>query len=185
MNEKNLVLILGLIILIALVGFASTHKQSSTGMVVPGTPIEKPMLSGAPAQYWHEVELTDNIYRFFGTEKFIFPDHPCGRIADELIEQLKHTTTTGMETFTAGDNNKFETIIFKDRTSLGKITLIQGFETPEAVQFHATTRKIVITIDGWKEIMDLEISLKGTRSENTINFEKGKISASDFECQFE
>ncbi|MBN1645377.1 hypothetical protein JW851_05080 [Candidatus Woesearchaeota archaeon] len=184
MYEKNYLLILGLIVLIAFAGFAMVQKQSITGLVAPGTPVQKPMLTGAPAEYWKEVELIDHVHEFFGTDKFIFPQDTCGQIAESFYSNLEHIKTTGLEEFSAGGEERFKVMIFKDYNELGKITLIKGFETPETIKIHSTIRKMVMTIDGWKEIMELEMELQGYSSEDRIVFNSGKIKALDFECKF-
>jgi len=184
MNEKNLAVILGLIILIAVVGFASMYKQSSTGMVVPGTPVVKPMLSGAPAQYWREVELTDHINGFFKTNNFIFPQDKCGKTTEQLFQQIKQIKTTGIEEINTEGNDRFKTLIFKENYKLGQLTLIQGFETPETTEIHATLREMVMTVDGWKELLEMTIEAKGTAEKDRIVFNQGKAKALDFECSF-
>jgi len=70
-NTKIINIILGTILIVAIAGMLIVIK-SPTGMIVPGTPVQKPMLTGAPADYWKDIELKDYIYEFFETEKFYF-----------------------------------------------------------------------------------------------------------------
>lgn len=184
MNEKNLLLILGIISLISIVGFASINKQSTTGMAVPGTSAAKPMLTGAPAQNWHEVQLQDHVTNFFETDRFVFPSDKCGQIAEELFNNIDGVKTTGIEEFSAGSTEKFKTIVYKEYNQIGRITLVKGFETPETARFHSATQKMTMTIDGWKEIMELDMDLKGYSSDDKIVFTTGKIKVLDFECEF-
>jgi len=76
-------------------------------------------------------------------------------------------------------------MIFKDYNELGQITMIKGIKNPEDAKINITLRKAVVTINGWQETMDMQIQLQGRKTENSIKFEKGKIKALNFECEFE
>jgi len=182
-NTKIINIILGTILIVAIAGMLIVIK-SPTGMIVPGTPVQKPMLTGAPADYWKDIELKDYIYEFFETEKFYFPENTCGRIAKELCGSINNIKTTGIEEFSAGNSQRFKTMIFKDYNELGQITMIKGIKNPENAKINITLRKAVVTINGWQETMDMQIQLQGRKTENSIKFEKGKIKALDFECEF-
>jgi hypothetical protein len=185
MKHNSHLIVLGIVVLIAVAGFFIVQKQATTGMVAPGTPVsQKPMLSGAPAEYWREIELQDHIAGFFNTDNFVFPQNSCGKIAEELCDMISKIKTKGMEEISAGNNKGFKTIVFKEYNEIGKITLIKGFKTPESARYHSTTRKMVMTIDGWKEIMDLDMDLEGYLTGNKLVFDKGKIKILEFECTF-
>jgi len=184
---KTSYLAYGIIIGLALVGISGLVLviNTPTGMVAPGMPVEqKPMLTGAPAEYWHAVGLNERINDFFGTGKRIFPQNACGQAAEELYQEIKKIKTTGYEEYSAGTQNKFKTMIFEEYGSLGGITLIQGFKSPDNIEAYIALRKMVMTVDGWKETMEIKMSLQGKKADSTIIFNKGKIKVMDFECEF-
>ncbi len=187
MNEKNLLLILGIIVLIALTGLVSTYKQSSTGMVVPGMPVaQKPLLTGAEHEGWYKVECLHHIQDFFKIKEFAYPQkNKCARVIEETCNQLKKMKTSKIETFIAGQQNAYKLMIFEVAGELlGKITLIKGFETPDAAELYLTLDKTIFTIRGWHENIELDITLKGKKIEDTMIWQSGNITAEDFECQF-
>lgn len=183
-TNTTALMILSAIILLAATGTAFIMIGTPTGMVAPGMPIEKPMLSGAPAQYWHEIELTDHINNFFKTRNFIFPQNKCGKTTEQLFRQISQIKTTGTEEISTEGNDRFKTLVFKEAYALGQLTLIQGFETPETSEIHATVRKVVMTVDGWKELLETTIDAKGTAEKDGIIFSQGKAKSLDFECTF-
>jgi len=176
-----------IIIGLALIGISGLILaiNTPTGMVAPGMPVEqKPMLTGAPAEHWHAVGLNERINNFFGAGKKIFPQNACGQAAEQLCEDIKKIKTTGYEEYTAGTQNKFKTIIFEEYGSLGGITLIKGFKSPDNIEAHLSLKKMVMTVNGWQEIMELNLELQGKQTDSTLVFNKGKVKVLDFECEF-
>lgn len=186
-SEKNHLLILGAVVLIAIAGFLITPKQTATGMVAPGMPVEqKPLLSGAESEEWYKIEFVHYIRAFFNAEDFVYPsDDVCAQVIEHTCDQLKEMKTSKMEVFSAGQQNAYKLILFEvPREILGKITLKKGFETKDSGELHLKLDKTIFTIRGWHDSIEINIMLKGKRAENKMIWEQGNITAEDFECSF-
>lgn len=156
--------------------------SANTGMTV-GMPFTNP----AKPAVVHKVEVIDHLQAFYGTDRFLYPaDDPCARVMDDIADELKYLNTAKMEDMFAGDNgNRFLVMIFEEDKRLGKMTLMKGFKSPDAVKLYFTIRTIVTSIAGWKEIMNMDVILEGRQAEDgTVLFEKGSTKALDFECSF-
>lgn len=179
-------LIIAMILVVAMAGILTT-KQTPIGMVAPGMPVEqKPALSGAKSEEWYKVEIYHHIIDFFNTEEFIYPQKDtCARIIEDTCLQIKEMKTSKMETFSAGKESAYKLILFEiPREILGKITLIKDIEATHTHALHLKLDKTIFTIKGWYKKIELSIALKGKKAGNTIVWEKGNITAEDFECSF-
>jgi hypothetical protein len=174
---KYLVLVLAGIILIA----GILAEGTLSGMTI-GIPFKQPT---KPAVV-QKLEVIDNIRGFFGTSMLIYPKgDACARVINEMCDQIKYLNTAKMESRFAGEENRFLALIFEEDKKLGKLTLIKGFTEPDAVKLYFTLRDTVMSIQGWQEIMSLDIKLEGRQAEDgTVFWNKGNMTVLDFECSF-
>ncbi|MBW2973670.1 hypothetical protein KY346_04710 [Candidatus Woesearchaeota archaeon] len=204
--------ILAGILIIAIIGAAITGKQTPTGMTSLGVvhdypyylnqpahtnrpAIEKQTAGGmptnperAPARSY-KLEPVDYIRNFFGTTMVFFPEYdPCAYAMLKYVRRLDAINSDRIELFSSGEgNHKFMTMIFEEEDkSMGKLTLIRGFDDPNRCLLLYDITKTVIGISSWQKTMTLQVEAEGIHTGQSIHVIRGKVSVPGFgfECTF-
>lgn len=158
-------------------------------------PVEEYLESNMPLRperqpaHSYKLEPIDYIRSFFGTTMVFFPEqNPCAFIVQKYINRLDAIDTDRIETFGAGGtNDRFLTMTFEEEDkSMGKLTLIKGFNGKNTCRIRYEISKIVVGISSWSKTMDLVIETQGRLNGNKIYLEKGsaEVPGFDFQCSF-
>jgi len=204
--------ILAGIIIIAIIGALITGEQTPTGMTQLGVSYDYPYYLEQPA-YEHsrtvedysnqnmplrpqrppaqsyKLEPIDYMRSFFGTTMTFFPENnPCADVIKKYITRLDQVETDRIETFGSGtETDRFLTMLFEEEDkSMGKLTLVKGFNGQNNCRLRYEMSKIVVGISSWSKTMDLLIEIEGQYKGNSIFITKGtaEVSGYDFACSF-
>jgi hypothetical protein len=203
-------IILVFILLVAVAGAMLAGKQTPTGMTTMGqaydTPyfLERPAYENRPTLERHaasgmplhperpmaqsyKIDPIDYFRDFFGTRMVFFPENdPCAVVIQKYVSRLDLVDTDRIETFYAGGvTHRFLTMLFEEQDkSMGKLTLVRGFDDPDYCRLRYEMSKIVVGISSWQKTMTLLVEAEGRHEGNSIRITKGSVSVPgyDFEC---
>ncbi|MBW2986570.1 hypothetical protein KY333_04335 [Candidatus Woesearchaeota archaeon] len=204
--------ILAGIILVAVIGTIFSGTQTPTGRTTMGVsydypyylesptydnrpPIEEHTTSNMPLRperapaNSYKLEPIDYMRSFFGTTMVFFPEQdPCAHIIQKYINKLDQINTNRIEIFNAGGiDHRFLTMLFEEEDkSMGKLTLVKGFNGKENCRLRYEVSKIVVGISSWLKSMDMIIETEGMLKDTGIYIRRGRVNVPefDFQCSF-
>jgi hypothetical protein len=204
--------ILAGIILLAMIGAMFSGKQTPTGMTAMGIqhdqpyyldmpvydsrpPIEEyaksnmPLRPERPPAQSYKLEPVDYMRNFFGTTMVFFPEQdPCAFTIQKYVHNLDMISTNRIEVFTSGGkDHKFLTLLFEEEDkSMGKLTLVKGFDQKNKCRLRYELSRIVVGISSWSKTMNMIIEIDGMLRDNKIYITKGSVEVPgyDFQCSF-
>lgn len=204
--------ILAGIILLAMIGAMFSGKQTPTGMTSMGithdypyylespayetrSPVEEhttsnmPLRPERPPAHSYKLEPIDYMRSFFGTTMVFFPEqNPCAYTIQKYIQNIDMISTNRIEAFNAGGvDHRFLTLLFEEEDkSMGKLTLVKGFEQKNKCRLRYEISRIVVGISSWSKTMNMIIETEGMLRDNKIYITKGSVEVPgyDFQCSF-